>query len=55
MKIFSLGSLKIPLVAPIVLVVSLILVSILGNLFQPAVDRYRLRRRPKKTNPHIKL
>jgi hypothetical protein len=48
MKIFSLGSWKISLIVPIVLVVSLILVSILGNLFQPAVDRYKLRKRPAK-------
>lgn len=48
MKIFSLGSLKVPLIAPIVLVIGLILVSILGNLFQPSVDRYKLRKRPTK-------
>ena len=48
MKIFSLGSWKIPLIAPITLVVSIFLVSILGKIFQPAVNRYKLRKRPTK-------
>jgi len=48
MKIFSLGSLKVPLIAPIVLVVGLVLISILGNLFQPSINRYKLRKRPTK-------
>lgn len=48
MKIFSLGSWQIPLIAPIVLFVALLLVRIMGNLFQPAVDRYKLRKRPTK-------
>lgn len=47
-KIFSLGSWQIPLLAPLVLIVSLFLVSVLGNLFQPAVNRYKLRKRPTK-------
>jgi len=48
MKFFSLGSLKVPLLALIVLIVGLILVSILGSLFQPSINRYKLRKRPSK-------
>jgi hypothetical protein len=47
-KLFSLGNRQIPVIAPIVLVVGLLLVSAFGNLFQPAVNRYKLRKRPVK-------
>ncbi|MCE8163649.1 MAG: hypothetical protein I3274_05565 [Candidatus Moeniiplasma glomeromycotorum] len=47
-KIFSVGSSHIPLIAPLVLVVGLFLVSILGKIFQPDVNRYKLRQRPTK-------
>ena len=45
-KIFSLGSWKIPLITPLVLIVGLLLTRILGHFLQPKVDRYKLRKNP---------
>ena len=47
-KIFALGSWQIPLLAPLTLAASLFLVNIFGKLFQPAVNRYKLRKRTTK-------
>ena len=44
-KIFSLGSWKISLITPLILFASILLTKVFGNFFQPAVDRYKLRKR----------
>ncbi|KLL04483.1 MAG: hypothetical protein MRERV_21c037 [Mycoplasmataceae bacterium RV_VA103A] len=47
-KVFSLGSWQISLLAILVPLVGITLVSFLGSIFQPSVDRYKLRKQPNK-------
>lgn len=47
-KLFSLGSWKVSAIALIIFLFSLLLTIIIGSLFQPTADRYKLRKRPIK-------
>ena len=47
-RIFSLGSWKIPLIAPLTFSASILLTKFLGNFFQPVVARYKLRKQSTK-------